>query len=75
MFDHFTNRCGLESQKPLSEIMLKNVHVAPSASLLDAFNKLMEEDLNVLPVVEGKKPIGTLSIDSLFRAMRELMRG
>ena len=75
LLDHFTNRCRLESQKPLSEIMLKNVHIAPSASLLDAFNRLMEEDLHVLPVVEGRKPIGTLSIEGLFRAVRELVRG
>ncbi|MBI4776243.1 MAG: CBS domain-containing protein [Deltaproteobacteria bacterium] len=75
LLDRFTHRCSLESRKPLSEIMLQNVDVAPSASLLDAFNKLMEDDLQVLPVVEGRKPIGILSIDSLFRVVREMVRG
>jgi len=75
LFDRFTHRCNLESRKPLSEIMLPNVQIGPSASLLDAFNRLMEDDLQVLPVVEGRKPIGMLSIDSLFRAVRDLVRG
>jgi CBS domain-containing protein len=46
----------------LKEIMAQNVEtVGPDATLQEAAQKMKRRDVGVLPVVEGKKPIGVIT--------------
>ena len=46
----------------LKEIMALNVEtVGPDATLQEAADKMKRRDIGVLPVVEGKKPIGVVT--------------
>ncbi len=72
--ENVSRHCRLESKRRVREVMHANVCISPSASIMEAFDKFVGRDLPGLPVVDGNRPIGVLTVDGLFRAVRGLVK-
>jgi len=59
---------------PATEIMVKEVvTVDPSFSVEEAAKKMVEHDINMLPVIDGEKVVGILTRGDIVKALAEYM--
>lgn len=62
------------SETHVSQVMTRNpFSVTPSTSLKDALKVLIDRRFSALPVVEGDRLVGILTITDLLRAFHEML--